>query len=331
MRRWGAPIAALLIARLVSGAAAVWVGLNPLRAETWVRFDSNLYLEIARKGYTLFTCPPESGYPPSQWCGNAGWFPLYSWLGPGALLSLALEAAFLVLLWRLLLQERSFGALVLAALFPGSIYQQAVFPVSLLLVCAVCFLAGIERGRDAPAAVAGALGAMSYPTGLLLAPVAVARRAIWPALAVIAGAAVVLAVMRHQTGRWDAALLVQSKYSYAYGFGPLDTLFSRLKPLVNARYRTPATFAAGAQTLLVLSTLALSARSWRARPAVAAYCLLYWAFPLCLGGKLSLYRAEALLAPMVVLLPPRAASLLLLAAAPIAFAMDVAFFRGALT
>jgi hypothetical protein len=322
-------MAALLIARLVSGVAATWVGLDPFRAETWIRFDSNLYLEISRKGYTLFPCPAESGYTPSQWCGNAGWFPLYAWLGPGALLSLAFEAAFLVLLWRLLLFEKSFGALALAALFPGSIYQQAVFPVPLLLVCVVCFLAALETRREGPAALAGALGAMSYPTGVLLAPVALFRRAVWPALAVIAGALVVLAVMRHQTGRWDAYQLVQSKYAFA--FAPLDSLLVRLKPLVNASYRTPATVAAGAQTLLVLFMLALSVRSWRDRPVLAAYCFLYWAFPLCLGGKLSVHRAEALLAPVVVLLPARAAWLLLLAAGPIAFAMDVAFFRGAIT
>ena len=77
--------------------------------------------------------------------------------------------------------------------------------------------------------------------------------------------------------------------------------------------------------------MALSVRAWRERPALAAYCLLYWAFPLCLGGKLSLYRAEALLAPIVVMLPARAATLLLLAAGPIAFAMDMAFFRSAIT
>jgi hypothetical protein len=77
MRRWGAPAAALLIARLLSAAAALWAGVNPLRAETWLRLDSHLYLEIARKGYTLFPCPPKSGCAPSQWCGNAAWFRLH--------------------------------------------------------------------------------------------------------------------------------------------------------------------------------------------------------------------------------------------------------------
>ena len=329
MRRWGAPLAALVAARALSAAAALWVGVNPLRTESWVRFDSHLYLELARQGYTLFACPPESGYAASQWCGNAGWFPLYAWIGPGPLLSLLCEAGFLFLTWRLLLHERSFAALLLAALFPGCIYQQAVFPVSLFLLCAVRFLAALERGRAAPAVAAGALAAMTYPTGVLLAPVALIRRALWPALAVAAGAAVVLAVAWHQTGRWNAYLLVQSKYEFA--FAPLDALLVRLKPLVNGRFRTATSFAAGAQTLLVLIMMVLSAPRWRTRPVLAVYCLIYWAFPLCLGGKLSLYRAEALLAPMVALLPYRAIPPLLVAAAPIAFAMEVAFFRGSIT
>jgi hypothetical protein len=170
---------------------------------------------------------------------------------------------------------------------------------------------------------------MAYPTGALLAPIALFRKAVWPALAVVAGGAVVLATLRAQTGRWDAYLLIQSKYAFA--FAPIDMLLSRLKPLVNARYRNAATFATASQTLLVLCMLALSARSWRARPVVAAYALLYWVFPLCLGGKLSLYRAEALLAPIVVLLPTGAVMPLLVAAAPIAFAVDAAFFRSAIT
>ena len=76
--------------------------------------------------------------------------------------------------------------------------------------------------------------------------------------------------------------------------------------------------------------MALSVKAWRARPSIAVYCIVYWAFPLGVGGHLSLYRAESLLVPLVVLLPERARIPLLAAAAPIAFAMSVAFFRGTL-
>jgi hypothetical protein len=315
------PLLALLAARAVTAAAALWAGVNPLRLDAWVRWDSNLYLSIAQRGYYLEHCAPASGYEPWQWCGNAGWFPLYAWMlkiAPGAVLSLIFQAILLFLVWR---KSRNWPVLLLAALFPGCIYQQAVFPVSLFLVCALFFL---EYWRPE----AGALAAMAYPTGALLVPVALMRRKWLAALGVLAGFLVVVAVMRAQTGRWDAYVLTQAKY--AFHFAPVDTLFSRLKPLVNAKYRDATSFTAAAQTLLVLVMIALSVKSWLAKPEIAAYSLAYWLFPLCVGGRLSLYRAESLLVPVVFLLPERARIPLLAVAAPIAFAMSVAFFRGSL-
>jgi len=217
--------------------------------------------------------------------------------------------------------SKNWPALLLAALFPGCIYQQAVFPISLFLVCALLFLRYFRPE-------AGALAAMAYPTGILLVPVALLKRHFWAAAGVALGFLAVIAVMGVQTGHWNAYFLTQAKYDFH--FAPLDTLFSRLKPLVNAKYRDAASFAAGAQTLLVLAMMILSVRSWRAKPEIAAYCLVFWAFPLCVGGRLSLYRAESLLVPVVFLLPERARLPLLAVAAPIAFGMSVAFFRGSL-
>jgi hypothetical protein len=331
MRRFGVPLLALLLARGATVAAALWAGTNPLHAASWVRWDSNIYLSIAQRGYFLEQCGPASVYEAWQWCGNTGWFPLYAWMlkiASGALLSLLFEAALLLVVWRFLLREESVPALLLAAFFPGMIYQQAVFPVSLFLLCAAAFLALCERQRFAGAAGAGALAAMAYPSGFLLAPISLLKRNLWPAVGVTLGFLLVLAVMRAQTGHWNAYFLAQQKYGFS--FAPLDTLFSRLKPLVNARYRSAMSFAAGAQTLLLLVMMALSVKQFRARPLIGAYCLAYWAFPLCVGGHLSLYRAEALLVPLVVLLPLRARIPLLAAAVPISFAMSVAFFRGTL-
>lgn len=329
MRRLlGPPLVALLMARAVSAGAALWAGVDPLRAASFIRFDSNLYLEIARRGYTLFHCPPASGYAAAQWCGNAGWFPLYAWLWPSPLFSLACEAAVLVVLWRFFLRERGAAALLLAAVFPGAIYQQAVFPVSLFLLCALSFLALLRAGRTRLAALFGALAALSYPTGILLAPVALLRRRPLAAAGVLLGLFAVLVTLRLQSGSWEAYLLVQHKYGFH--FAPVDTLGARLKPLFNARARTAASFASAAQTLLVLCMMALGARSWLRAPDLALYCLLFWGFPLCLGGRLSLHRAEALLVPLVALLPPRACAWLLPPAAIVCCAVSVAFFRGAL-
>ncbi len=239
MRRRGAPLLALAAARLVTAAAALWAGVDPLASGSWIRFDSYLYLEIAQRGYTLLPCPPESGYLAWQWCGNAGWFPLYAWLWPGPLASLLFDAAALFVFWRYLLGQQDVWAIGLAALFPGCIYRQAVFPISLFLLCALAFLAALERGRDRLAAPLGALAAMSYSSGFLLAPIALVwRRKLQATLGVCAGVAIVLLVMRIQTGRWDAYRLIQAKYEFH--FAPLDALFARLKPLVNPRRSPPS-------------------------------------------------------------------------------------------
>src|SRR5262249_9671975 len=208
------PLLALLAARAVTAAAALWAGVNPLRLEAWVRWDSNLYLGIAQRGYFLEHCTPESGYAPGQVCGHAGWFPLYAWLlkiAPGALLSLIFQAILLVLVWRM---SKNWPALLLAALFPGCIYQQAVFPISLFLVCALLFLRYFRPE-------AGALAAMAYPTGILLVPVAVLKRRYWAAAGVALGFLAVIAVMGVQTGHWNAYFLTQAKYDFH--FAPLDT------------------------------------------------------------------------------------------------------------
>jgi hypothetical protein len=324
MRRWGPPLVALLAARALSGAAALYTGVNPLLESSWERWDSALYLTIAQSGYFLQQCPEAKA------CGNAGWFPLYAWLlrlAPVALLSLCFEFALLLALWNLLLRRRRFLALLLAAIFPGFIYQQAVFPISLTLLCTIAFLWMLRR-RPRLAALPGALAAMSYPTGALLAPIALVRRKPLAALGVLAGLFLVLLVMRVETGRWDAYLLVQSRY--AFGFAPVDALFGRLKPIVNARFRDPKSLSTALQTLFVLLLMALALRRWRRQPLLALHALAFWMFPLCVGGRLSLHRAESLLAPMVSLLPPRWLPALLLVASAIGFAVCVAFFRGTL-
>ena len=59
----------------------------------------------------------------------------------------------------------------------------------------------------------------------------------------------------------------------------------------------------------------------------------YWLFPLVIGGRLSLYRAEALLLPSVWLLrrtPTPALGLIIAGAMALAIPMARAFFQGTL-
>lgn len=353
--RAGPPLLAFLLQRLVLCAVALASGLNPFASPAWVRWDSGHYLTIAASGYSrLYPCPPESGYPAEALCGNAGWFPGYPLLirmlggspGAGALLSALFQLLCLMVIWRLLdARGPRWPALLLAAFFPGNVYMAAVFPVSLVSLAVLACLGLCLAGRFGAAAVAAAVAAAAYPTGVLLAPVVAVwallhrrHRALLVPLGALAGYAAVLALLQKEAGRWDAYYLLQRKYGYRIGL-PFDALFARLKPLVNRRYRTGLAAATAAQalfsTLLMLGVAVAAARNPRAeRTTLPLLCAgAFWLAPLMLGGNLSLYRAEALLLPAVLLVPalPRAAQLLLAAAAAaISVPMAAQFFSGAL-
>jgi hypothetical protein len=333
-RRWGIPLSALLIARAVSAAVGIRNGASPFAVSSWARWDSGHYAWISRAGYVLEHCQPGSPYPPTAWCGNTGWFPLYPWMmriANGALISLVFEALVVFVLWRWFLGERGIPALLLAAFFPGSIYQQAVFPVSLTIFCALAFIACCERERWIPAAVAGCGAAMAYSTGALLAPIALVwmflrkRWNAWPMAGVTVGYLAVLAVFQLQTGAWNAQFLAHAHYDL--GFAPVQMLVSRLAPLVGIPGIGTRATAAQMALVVVMLCLALPA-AWRTLSGI--YCAAYWALPVVVGGQISMYRAEALLVPLAVLVPARARLPLLVAAIPISAAVSAEFFRSIL-
>jgi hypothetical protein len=353
------PLLALLAARAATAGVAFALGLPPWRATTWVRWDSGIYIAIAGRGYFVDRCGPGSGMPSTAWCGDTAWFPAYSWLmsaatrlgldpaSAGALLSLACQAGLLLVLWNVFLRglplRRRVAALALAAVFPGSIYYQAVFPVSLFLLAALLFLWAVADERPLLGAAAGFVAAASYSSGFLLGPLA----SVWgvlryrriavawalPAAGVAIGFALVIAIMWLQTGHWNAFALAQS--AYGYSFDPLDAFLARLKPLVNARYRTAATLATAAQALFVFILAAASfVAALRARPSrpVASlallYCGAYYALPLAVGGRVSLYRSESLLLPLVLFVPERFEAIAVALAAAIFLGVSAAFFAG---
>ncbi len=248
----------------------------------------------------------------------------------------------MVLLWRLLDDEKQWPALGLAAFFPGNVYLAAIFPSSLFVLAALLCLAACWSRRYLPAAIAGAFAATCHPTGVVLAPVvllwAIWRRrpgAVWVAVGVAIGFAGVLWIFQREAGAWDAYFKVQARYGYRVGF-VLDTLLGHLKPLVNARYRDAKGFVSALQTLtclLLMVALALRARRFLGddrESLLAIYAAAFWAAPL---GNLSTYRSEVLLLPAALLVPalPRRMQLaLLLVAVAISVPIGVLFFDGVL-
>jgi hypothetical protein len=237
------PCCAFILARAVVLLAATNAGVQPFTAAPYFKSDAGLYLSIAREGYDLAPCSALP-YRPGQWCGNTGWVPGYPWLvrGLAGLSStpekwaIVLPALFylatVVLLWvgflKAELHPKSLATLGLLALFPGQIYYQAGFPISQFLFFAMVALLLLAQGRLWSAAAAGAVAALTYSTGFILACVfglwtllALPRRrwlaGMLAASLVFSGFVTVLVVDELTVGRWNAFFLVQEKYGHALG------------------------------------------------------------------------------------------------------------------
>jgi hypothetical protein len=331
-RAFGVPLAVWATAALTVAVTAWAYTYEPWNSyETWSRFDSSLYADIARDGYQLFPCPDDA----RKWCGDAGWFPAYGWLigalhlaglpvsGTGAVLSWIFAAATIVLIWATFLERRTdaaaVAALVYAAFAPGQIYHYAVFPLSLYAFSTVACLWLVYTGRYVLGGLAGAVAALTYPAGLLLAPaVAVwllAQRTVhWGdrlrrfslcSGLILASAWVLVIDQWLETGRWNAYLLVQQKYDHEWQ-SPLGATWDLLM-----RHGGPTTdfnYAAALQTGLVTLVLAtVLVRSVYARVGFASadalvllWALPTWALPLSQTG-VSPQRGQATLLPLAIL------------------------------
>jgi hypothetical protein len=366
-------LAAFLLSQVVLIVAGSLAGTDVASSSSFVRWDSVHYLEIASKGYDLHNCNPstyvESIYSRHDWCGNAGWFPGYPaairalsdglGLAPataGALIARVAHLAMLAILWFAFLRRRPRAAALLAlgiaALFPGFVYQDGVFPVSLALVSIVASLALLARRRWWAAGVAGTVAVVSYPSAITLVLVGLVAVLAQPGLGdvrrriacatryavplVVAYGATLL-MWQRSVGRWDAWMVTQRHYGYGPTFF-LATWWSHVRGVTPLGLGTTGP---ALQTLLVAAIvgggLAVAfVRRDRLDPqeiTIAAYAAVFWLVPLSMGGALSLYRAEALLAPAAVLtvrFPRRYQVGALIACVVVGLMMTVGFFDSSL-
>jgi hypothetical protein len=211
-------IAVWLSSRII--VAAAWgPARNPFSFAPyqWIHADSRNYLAIAAHGRTFGHCG-SAAFPSNalirlwhlKWCGTAGWLPGYPWLmaavhwlgislpDAGVLVSWVATAVTIFLVWfgwgRDLPTPRAFAVLLLFAVFPGSVYNFAVFPPSVALACMVGAILAATRQRFFTMALLMTLAGLSYPSawfaalGLIgglvlialpLGPAVVVRRALW--------------------------------------------------------------------------------------------------------------------------------------------------------
>ncbi len=364
MDRVAPPLVAFAASTASVALVAVVAGQDPWAAATWGRWDSGHYLAIAATGYKLFHCPPGFAYPVTEWCGNVGWFPGYPWLLRGlARLGLALDAAgvlasglfhatALIALWNGFLgtgrTAHARSCLALAAVFPGSIYYHAIFPVSAAVLLLVVALHCLAHRRGVAAGVAGLGAAFAYTTGFAFAAVPAlralvpgeplgerVRRALAPCALTLLGLGCVLLVHHLTVGAWNAFVLVQRHYGHGI-HSPLSTLAGRVRDLLPLRPESVPAL----QTLSVAAlVLALVALAWRDRGrteddvVVALYAVVFWSLPLVVGANVSLYRSEALLFPVAILarrLPTFARVAVVAFFSALSLAMAYLFFRATL-
>ena len=289
--------------------------------DVWARWDSDWYLRVAEDGY--------SGTPSS----TPAFFPLYPGLVAllgrllaghyvlaGVLLSLCACAVAFVLLHRLarerLGDEGARRAVLYLAIFPTTLFLQAVYSESLYLALVLAAFLLAERGRFLGAGAVAGLAMLTRPVGIALLPAlallawrAEDRRRALLRLAVsvpIAAAYPILlaawigepfAFLRAQDGIW------QRDFSWA---GPLGGLWNGFSVLFADRPERD--LALNLEQLgFTLTFLALAVAAWRRFGApYGLFALVSLAIPLSFPSDrwplLSMSRFGLVLFPLLLVL-----------------------------
>ena len=346
--------------------AARAVGWDPWATPTWGRWDTGHYMSIADSGYEYQKCVGVANRGPDDWCGNSGWFPGYaylmrvgSWFGlgldtAGRMISFGAMIGTWVALWFGFLRRRPLVAgvfgMAIAAAFPSSVYYGAIFPISTMLLAAMLALVFLDRQRWLLAGAFGAVAAMVYTSGFVVVVIAIVpltalsvgdfrarvRAALMVGVPVVVGYLAVLMNFQRDVGAWNAALNTQASYNFEPAI-PFVTIWRQAEKLGNDAL--PGII--GLQTLVVAAMMVVAlAVAWKDRSNLSlgergAIVLVFalWLLPLTLGGDLSLYRAESLLLPVVILLSRLRLPLIagfVVVCAPMCYLMAKLFFDAAL-
>ena len=178
------PVRLFLASRLLIWVVAVyaWLWFTPRQTgsgdlgyvtQVWSRADSNWFIGIAQHGY--------------ERNGGEVFYPLYplslaglgralggNYVTAGILVSLVCGAGAFLLLYQLALPRLGPSgarrALLYLAVFPMSLFLQAVYNESMYLLCAVAAFVLAERGRWLPAGLVIGLAMLTRVAGLALLP-----------------------------------------------------------------------------------------------------------------------------------------------------------------
>lgn len=223
---------------------------------------------------------------------------------------------------------RNVALLVLAAFFPGTVYFLAAFPLSLLVLLLLWQIHLFRQHRWYAGAVVGMLASLVYPMALVLGPAAAlwvfvadqspirrqrAVRAAAVGAIVTVGTLVVFVAHQIVLGRWDASIEQQRWFGAALHNPVLqlwDVLVERDTYMQYMGVEHGLTKILAAQTGLVLLmvvtvvALAVGKRAGRTVDDLGLTILVValWLLPLMNTIDTGLYRREAALVPLVILL-----------------------------
>jgi hypothetical protein len=242
--------------------------------DVWGRWDGSWYARIASDGYR--TAPSAPAFHPLYpvIVSGVGRVLGEHYLVAGVLVSLTAGTAAFVLLQRLALRHidapTTRRALLYVAIFPTSIFLQAVYTESLYLLLAVATFLLAERGRFAAAALVCGLAILTRPSAIALLPplalLAWRARDRWHALGKIAIAPALFllypAVLWIQLGDPLSSLHAQRAWNRTLSAtGPYEAVRAPVEDLMHGR-RSDAAINLEALAYLVFF-LALAVLAWR--------------------------------------------------------------------
>jgi len=340
------PLAACALARVVIVAVSTGPQFFSLDPIWWARWDSGHYTSVATEGYYWQSCQARGTPIIGDLCSNTPWYPGFpylakaaSWLGfplgkSGVFIAIVCWVAAVVLLWIWFLRDQprlhGLACLTIAAFFPGVVYQQAFFPISLLVLLSLVTIRLALTRRWWLAAVAAGLAGFVYPIAIVLVPalalwvVLVRTELAWRARLVVAagvglvasaGTLAVFAIHQVEVESWRASITMQRHLGTKL-INPLESFVTvvvnrdSLMQTLDVRLKTPIAMQTLLVALLVLSITACTAWGWRRahdidRDDIALLVLFLgiWLLPLASFIDTGLYRREATLLPIVVLAP----------------------------
>ena len=341
------PLLACVVARWWTVTQYTGVGFFDFGPTWWARYDSGNYVSIVREGYYWSSCAARHTPQFGPVCSNTTWYPGYpylvkvaTWFGfplatSATVIAVAFWVATIVALWVWFLRDaprvRALGCLAIAAFFPGVVYLQALFPISMLTFFMVLSIRFMLRRNWWGAGLAAGVAGFVYPIGVVLVPVMFLwvllvrgdlewiRRfvvAVGVAALALSGTVAVFVIQQVQVGHWDASLTMQEKLGTTLLF-PLRSLVTIVVHETSTIQTLPGhtghvADAIARQTLLVavLVTAIVAAYvvSWvRARTvdrndlALVVLFVLVWLLPLSSFIDTGIYRREATLLPMAML------------------------------